>query len=208
MWTAEAIPFGMQRGMPQKWLDEGLEALRRSGTSGLRIDRLAERLGVTKGSFYAHFESKADYVDQLCSYWRGRAAPIDVDLFYEAPGPLSNQLLVLSKYVEQSERSRHDAGMRELAKEYDGAAEAVAIIDDARLEFSFDVFRRAGFREAEAKARGCLLYGWLLASVLVHGRLPENVDEVCRVLGEGATTRHHSTSSPAPRVDPRGPAAE
>lgn len=172
--------------MRQRWLDEGLEALRRSGAEGLRIDGLAANLRVTKGSFYAHFDGKADYVAELCTYWREKAMPIEVDRFYEAPGPLSNRLLVLSRYVEASERSRYDAGMRELAKVYDCAAEAVQAVDDARLDFSFEVFRRAGFGEAEARARGSLLYGWLLTSVLVHGRLPQNVDGVCEVLGAGA----------------------
>ena len=169
-------------GMRQRWLDEGLEALRRSGAEGLRIDGLAANLRVTKGSFYAHFDGKADYVTELCTYWRDKAMPITVDRFYEAPGPLSNQLLVLSRDVEASERSRYDAGIRELAKTYDCALEAVRAVDDARLEFSFEVFRRAGFGESEAKSRGALLYGWLLASVLVHGRLPQNVDGVCVVL--------------------------
>ena len=174
-------------GMRERWLAEGLEALRQSGAEGLRIDQLAKHLGVTKGSFYAHFDGKADYVRELCRYWRKQAAPMDVDRFFEAPGPLSNQLLLLSRYVERSERSRYDAAMRELGKVSEHAAEAVDAIDDERLEFSFEVFRRAGCGEAEARARGCLLYGWLLASVAIRGRLPQNVEAVCAVLsGEDA----------------------
>lgn len=59
--------------MQERWLDLGLETLRESGTTGLRIDRLARQLGVTKGSFYAHFSSKSDYLTALCEHWRHQA---------------------------------------------------------------------------------------------------------------------------------------
>ena len=169
--------------MEQRWLDLGLETLRENGTTGLRIDRLARRLGVTKGSFYAHFASKNDYLTALCEHWRYQAMPMEVDRFFEAPGTLADKLLTLSTFVERSERSRYDLAMREMAKVNGCAAEAVAAVARARLAFSFDVFRRAGFEEDEARARGCLLYGWLLASVVIQGGLSDDVGEVCRVLG-------------------------
>ncbi len=172
--------------MQQRWLDLGLETLRENGTTGLRIDRLARQLGVTKGSFYAHFSSKTDYLTALCEHWRHQAMPMDLDRFSEAPGTLADQLLTLSRYVQRSERARYDFAMREMAKVNGCAAEAVAAVARARLAFSFDVFRRAGFGENEARARGCLLYGWLLASVLIQGGLSGDVAEVCRVLGDEA----------------------
>ncbi|MEE9471257.1 MAG: TetR/AcrR family transcriptional regulator [Gemmatimonadota bacterium] len=172
--------------MQERWLDLGLDTLRDNGTTGLRIDRLARQLGVTKGSFYAHFSSKNDYLTALCEHWRHQAMPMDLDRFSEAPGTLADQLLTLSRYVQRSERARYDFAMREMAKVNGCAAEAVAAVARARLAFSFDVFRRAGFGEDEARARGCLLYGWLLASVLIQGGLSGDVAEVCKVLGDEA----------------------
>ncbi|MEV0081899.1 TetR/AcrR family transcriptional regulator [Saccharopolyspora sp. NPDC050642] len=39
----------------QDWLDAGLEILADQGVPALTIDRLATKLGLTKGSFYHHF---------------------------------------------------------------------------------------------------------------------------------------------------------
>lgn len=176
----------------ERWLQEGLEALREGGTEAIRIDGLAKRLDVTKGSFYAHFGSKDEFLTAICEYWREKAMPMEVDRFFEVPGTLPEKLLALSKYVEGSERSRYDAAMRDLAKINDCAAQAIQTIGQARLEFSFEVFRRAGFDEAEARARGHLLSGWLLASVLIRGELPPEVQEVCRVLAEPAREKAKS----------------
>ena len=38
-----------------EWIDAGLKALARDGVDAVRVERLAERLCVTKGSFYWHF---------------------------------------------------------------------------------------------------------------------------------------------------------
>lgn len=43
------------------WLDEGLSTLAADGVPALRIDRLAAKLGVSKGSFYHHFAGMPAY---------------------------------------------------------------------------------------------------------------------------------------------------
>ncbi len=55
-----------------RWLDEGLDVLAGDGVDGLRIDRLAARLGVTKGSFHHHFAGIADYRRALLAHYEER----------------------------------------------------------------------------------------------------------------------------------------
>ncbi|MBM7832215.1 AcrR family transcriptional regulator [Agromyces cerinus] len=51
------------------WLNEGLDVLAHEGAEGLRIDRLASRLGVTKGSFHHHFAGAAGYRTALLEHY-------------------------------------------------------------------------------------------------------------------------------------------
>ena len=44
-----------------RWLDEGMVVLAEQGAEGVRVDRIAARLGLTKGSFHHHFDGIADY---------------------------------------------------------------------------------------------------------------------------------------------------
>ncbi len=46
------------------WLARAMDVLSREGGARLRINDLCQELGVTKGSFYAHFEDRADFVRQ------------------------------------------------------------------------------------------------------------------------------------------------
>lgn len=57
-----------------RWLDEGLEALAEEGPSGLRIDRLAARLGVTKGSFHHHFAGAPGFKTAVLAHYEQRTA--------------------------------------------------------------------------------------------------------------------------------------
>jgi AcrR family transcriptional regulator len=47
------------------WLQAGLAAVVEDGPNGLRIDRLCQRLGVSKGSFHHHFAGAADFKRSL-----------------------------------------------------------------------------------------------------------------------------------------------
>jgi len=53
------------------WLDEGLAVLAELGAAALRTDRLAGRLGRSKGAFYHHFAGLSGYrLDLLDHYER------------------------------------------------------------------------------------------------------------------------------------------
>ena len=54
------------------WLAAGFELLKERGAGALTIDRLTHRLGVTKGSFYHHFPSRAELSRALLEAWERR----------------------------------------------------------------------------------------------------------------------------------------
>jgi AcrR family transcriptional regulator len=51
------------------WIEAGFAVLADSGPNALRIDRLCERLEVTKGSFYWHFTDFSAYRSALVEAW-------------------------------------------------------------------------------------------------------------------------------------------
>jgi AcrR family transcriptional regulator len=51
------------------WIEAGFAVLADSGPNALRIDRLCERLKVTKGSFYWHFTDLSGYRAALIEAW-------------------------------------------------------------------------------------------------------------------------------------------
>src|SRR3954470_23144039 len=51
------------------WIDEGLRALGVGGPDSVRVEKLAEALGVTKGGFYWHFDDRRALLDEMLDTW-------------------------------------------------------------------------------------------------------------------------------------------
>ena len=67
------------------WLDAGLEVLAAEGPQALVAERLAQRLGVTRGSFYHHFRSRESFLTGLLERWSQRHTQSVIDAA-ERPG--------------------------------------------------------------------------------------------------------------------------
>ena len=57
------------------WLSSALSIFISEGIDAVRITRLAENLGVTRGSFYWHFSNRNDLIDSLVEYWKNKNTP-------------------------------------------------------------------------------------------------------------------------------------
>src|SRR3954453_8679476 len=51
------------------WIEEGLRALGVGGPDAVRIEKLADTLGVTKGGFYWHFDDRPALLDEMLEAW-------------------------------------------------------------------------------------------------------------------------------------------
>lgn len=63
---AAAVPAPVSR---DDYVEAGLALLGEAGPAGLRLGALVQRLGVTTGSFYHHFDGMAGFRDVLLSHW-------------------------------------------------------------------------------------------------------------------------------------------
>jgi AcrR family transcriptional regulator len=146
---------------PDAWLRLATEMLAEEGLAGLRVEVLAKRLNVTKGSFYWHFKDRQALLDALVDGWReGRIRDItkltNVSVA-QAPEQIRR---VIDLYSIQPNRKGMmiELAMRDWARRDPRVAEAVEAVDQARLASAAALFVKAGFSEEEAGTRALLLY--------------------------------------------------
>lgn len=53
----------------EDWIKKGIELFSQGGSDALNIEKMAKILNCTKGSFYHHFKSREDYIDQILEYY-------------------------------------------------------------------------------------------------------------------------------------------
>ena len=70
--------FAKDEDASQDWVAAGLAALSKGGVGSVRVEVLAERLGVTKGGFYRRFKDRRALLNAILEAWRdGRIKAIE-----------------------------------------------------------------------------------------------------------------------------------
>ncbi len=139
------------------WLKEALGALYEHGIDRVKVEVLSRRLGVTKGSFYWHFQDRGDLLRAMIDYWKAMQLGL-VQRMDDDPDPDPEARLVALMAFIQSKDSRHDIGIRAWALVDESAASAVRAVDKKRMAFVESVFARLGFDPFESKLRARTLY--------------------------------------------------
>ncbi|WP_306604181.1 TetR/AcrR family transcriptional regulator [Azonexus sp.] len=156
---------------PERWVDTAIDVLAKEGVAGLRVEVLAKRCGVTKGSFYWHFKDRQALLDAILERWReGRIRDIEKT----TSGLAGRELEQLHYVIEVYGASRNRKGMsielavRDWARHDTRAAAIVESVDLYRLECTRRLFVTAGMSDAEAKSRSLLLYACVFGLSLMH----------------------------------------
>ena len=74
---AAASRHGNTQVGQDEWLRGAIDLIAEQGVGGLKVEPLARRLGITKGSFYHHFDDRADLIAQALDLWL-RLATLDI----------------------------------------------------------------------------------------------------------------------------------
>jgi AcrR family transcriptional regulator len=155
----------------QAWIEAGLKELASSGVGGVRVEVLAQRLGVTKGGFYRRFKDRRALLNAVLDEWaRGRILAINrVREQTESQSPSERLSSVARHYTERL--SVHgmaiELAIRQWARTDSAAAAACASVDDARLKVAGRLYRDLGFSPAESRERAILLYSFLFGQSLL-----------------------------------------
>jgi AcrR family transcriptional regulator len=135
------------------WLQAGYTILADEGIQALKIDRLCEHLGVTKGSFYWHFTDMAAYRAALIESWadkRGEEHRVYREI---ADRPPAERLSILISDLVAPRHWKLERTMREWARSDPTMAASVEAADRRVLGTVRQVFLDLGFPPEEAELR-------------------------------------------------------
>jgi AcrR family transcriptional regulator len=81
------------------WLEAALDYIARHGWARLRIRDLCANLGVTTGSFYAHFDGRDDFVQSVVEFWKVKSTSDIVEEIRNAAGDPRSRLIALAQKI-------------------------------------------------------------------------------------------------------------
>ena len=137
----------------EEWLARSLEVLGKKGASELTVESLAQKLGVTKGSFYWHFKNRDNFFRQLIEYWDEQFTQTVIANISSLGVPPEERLLELMRLVLAKRLDRFEMPVRAWAQQNPALAPLVRSVDRHRMLFVKALFREMGFDEGEADMR-------------------------------------------------------
>jgi AcrR family transcriptional regulator len=153
-----------------RWIEAGLKEMGRGGVAQVRVEVLAERLGVTKGGFYRRFKDRRALLDALLETWaRGRIAAVEQQTALGNESAADRLKSVIRLYSERAnpEAMVIELAIRQWARSDHTAAKAVARVDAARLRNVEQLYVRAGLSQKDAQTRAALFYAFIFGQALI-----------------------------------------
>jgi AcrR family transcriptional regulator len=159
---------------PGHWIDAAIQLLEDHGIDAVRVDDLARRLGVTRGSFYWHFKDRDDLLKGVLKSWRDAATEQIIERFdtrHSDPHALIKELISLPFRGARATRAASiELAIRAWARRDSKARQVVDEVDERRISYHAQVFSSLGFPVLEARARAFALYAYEVAESLLSNQ--------------------------------------
>ncbi len=145
---------------PGSWIEVARAAFIEGGIAAVKVDRLARRLGVTRGSFYWHFRDRADLLARLLDDWRVRnTQPFERIAHRTDLSGRERFMQIVDLWISERDFDpAYDSAMRDWARVSREAEAAVRATDDARIGLLEEIFQAMGLVGDEALVRARVAY--------------------------------------------------
>jgi AcrR family transcriptional regulator len=157
---------------PEAWVEAATQVLVDQGIDHVRVDVLAQQLGVTRGSFYWHFRDREDLLRRVLAAWRERATEqltARLALAHTDPRRQIRDVISLPFRGRAAARAaRIELAIRAWARRDELARAAVDEADASRIAYHVQLFSALGFPSSQARSRAFVLYGYEVAESLLH----------------------------------------
>ena len=148
------------RTTQEDWLTLALDILVSDGVENVKVLTLAQRLDVSRSSFYWFFKSRQDLLDRLLDRWRQTNTAAIVE---RAGRPADNIVQAVLNVFECWVDDRLfdpklDFAIREWSRRSGPVRHVVDQADDARIEALKQMYSRHGYATDDAFVRARVLY--------------------------------------------------
>lgn len=171
----------------EDWITLGYKLFSKTGINGIVVEKMALKLKVNKSSFYWHFKTKKDFLDEIISHW------ISVD---------TNRIITKVKsktlgkeqfncLIELAFKKEPYLDFIFFLKRYAQKDKKIQVlideVDTQRIEFTKSLLMNMDFSKGEAKIKAELLYKYLIGyheMIRYKKQSPNYLNEVKKELNQ------------------------
>jgi AcrR family transcriptional regulator len=145
-----------------RWIEEGLRALAVGGPDAVRVEVLAQSLGVTKGGFYGHFTGRAALLAEMLDTWERMSIDEVIERAERRGGDPRARIRLAGALTFSSDLLPVDLAIRAWARHDPAVAERLRRVDNRRMDYLRLLFRAICRDEGEVEARSTLAFSFAI----------------------------------------------
>ena len=156
------------------WIDAGLRALAVGGPDAVRIDVLAQELGVTRGGFYWYFEGRDAFLQEMLDTWEHRSTYEALERVQRLGGDAREKVWRAGMFTFSKQLLPIDLAVRDWARRDKSVAKRLRRVDNRRIEYLRSMIGTFCSDQEEVEARSMLLFSLAIGNHFVaaeHGAL-------------------------------------
>jgi AcrR family transcriptional regulator len=151
-----------------KWIDEGLRALAAGGPDAVRIEPLAQALGVTKGGFYGYFDDRRALLEELLDTWERRSTDEVIERVERQGGDARTKARRAGALTFSSDGLLAiDLAIRDWSRRDRRVADRLRRVDNRRMDYLRSQFEAFFTDEDDIEARCMLAFSVAIANHLI-----------------------------------------
>jgi AcrR family transcriptional regulator len=145
------------------WIEQGLRALAAGGPDAVRIEVLAQALGVTRGGFYWHFDDRRALLEEMLDTWERASIDEVIERVEGEGGDARARLRRLSALASSNdELLAIDLAVRDWSRREQTVADRLRRVDNRRMEYLRSLFGAFCADEDDIEARCMLVFSlWI-----------------------------------------------
>lgn len=146
----------------EDWILLGYKLFSEQGISGIVIEKMSKKLECNKSSFYWHFSTKKEFINELIRFWitneteqiisqteTAKTVKEKLDLFLEITfknDPYLEFIFFLKRYAQKNPEVQ----------------QIIDEIDARRLTFTMQLFQEMGYSKDASKVKASIFYKYLI----------------------------------------------
>lgn len=138
------------------WLTFALEVLMKQGPGAIKITKLCDLKGVTKGSFYHHFTNRAVFIEDLMQHWYEATTVAFIEQANTEHSAIE-KLQKLDKVIAENNTGA-EVHIRAWALKEPVISQHLSKIDTQRRDYLAQCYCELGLEETRAKDVALLAY--------------------------------------------------
>jgi AcrR family transcriptional regulator len=145
-----------------RWIEEGLRALAAGGPDAVRVEVLAQALGVTKGGFYGQFADRNALLEEMLDTWERNSTDEVLERVERRGGDVRAKLRRAGSLTFSAELLPIDLAVRDWARRDQAIAERLRRVDNRRMGYLRQLFSAICRDQDEAEARSILAFSLVI----------------------------------------------